>query len=456
MGRTGGNVRRLTTRGFNPKWSPDGKTIIFGLELVFGNPYYRSGPNRELISVDVATGTETATGIRDAVQPVWSPGGHRIAYWGLDEQAWRDIYTTAAGETERVPVTRDVHVDYSPVWSPDGQWLYFASTRGGPMAIWRVRVDERSGKTLGDPQAVTAGSLAEPGFFTFSRDGRRLVYHDVLAQTRIGGYAFDPDRLEMASSRTAVAEGSRRFVEMDVSADGEWIVYRTEDADQDIYVVRANGSDARQITRGPAKDWLPRWSHDASRLAFYSNESGRYQIWVINRDGSGRMRLTDAKGGNTYEPVWSPDGREIMYQESGVDSYIVKSDVPFDKQQPRLVPKLTENGREIISRPSDWSGLNGLIAVDGPRLFSPATNAFESLVIGGVVSNPRWMQDGRRVYYRRGPGWVALDTKTRVEQPIKGTESIQNPEQLVLSGDSRRAYLLVLQIQSDVWRLDIK
>ena len=456
MGRTGGNVRRLTSRGFNPSWSPDGTKITFALESTFGNPYWRGAPNRELITVDVASGQETATGIRDAVQPSWSPNGHRIAYWGVDEQAWRDIYTTAANGTERMPVTRDVHVDHSPAWSPDGQWLYFASTRGGPMAIWRVRIDERTGKTLGDPQAVTSGGLTEPAFFSFSRDGRRLVYHELLAQTRIDAHAFDPGALKVDTSRSAVAEASQRRVEIDVSPDGEWLVYRTEDAQQDIYIVRTNGTDTRQITNDNFKDWMPRWSPDSRRLTFYSNASGRYQVWVINHDGSGRMRLTDASGGNTYDPVWSPNGAEIMYHETGVDSFIVKSDVPFDKQQPRRVPKLTENGREVIVRASDWSGLNEIVALDGVRLYSPATDALESLLIGGPVINPRWMTDGRRVYYQRGSGWVTLDTKTRVEQRIAGSESLVGANQLLLSADSKRAYVVSFQVQADIWRMDIK
>ena len=454
MGRTGGNPRRLTNRGFNPAWSPDGKKITFALELVYGNPYYRGSPNRELITVDVATGQETATGIRDAVQPAWSPNGHRIAYWGIDEQAWRDIYTTAANSTERVPVTRDVHVDHSPSWSPDGQWLYFASTRGGPMAIWRVRIDEVTGKTLGDPQAVMSGGLTEPVFFSFSRDGRRLVYEQLLAQSRIDAHAFDPGTLKVDASRSAVVGGSQRRVEMDVSPNGEWLVYRTEDVQQDIYVVRSNGTDSRQITNDHFKDWMPKWSPDSQRLTFYSNASGRYQVWVINRDGSGRMRLTDATGGSTYDPVWSPDGTEIMYMESGVDSFIVKSDVPFDKQQPRRVPKMTENGREVIVRASDWSGLN-VVAADGVRLYSPATNTFESLVTGGFVANPRWMSDGRRLYYGRGPGWVMLDTKTRLEHRIEGSESL-GAGQFLLSPDARRAFVVSFQPQADIWRMDIK
>jgi hypothetical protein len=211
MGRTGGNVRRLTNRGFNPSWSPDGKKITFALEISRGNPHWR-GPDRELITVDVATGEERGTGIRDGVQPAWSPNGHRIAYWGRDKQAWRDIYTTAVGSTERVPVTQDVHVDHSPAWSADGQWLYFASTRGGPMAIWRVRIDERTGKTLGEPQALTAGGLTDPAFFSLSRDGRRLVYQEdpephrcVWLRSRHAADGFVANR---GGGRLAVPDGS--------------------------------------------------------------------------------------------------------------------------------------------------------------------------------------------------------------------------------------------------------
>jgi Tol biopolymer transport system component len=457
MGRMGGNVRRLTDRGYNPAWSPDGKRIAFALEFVFGNPFRRNNPLRQLVIVDVATGQQTETGIQDAVQPAWSPHGQRIAFWGVDEQAWRDIYTASADGGKPVRVTRDVHVDHSPAWSPDGRWLYFVSTRGGPMGIWRVGIDERTGEPDGEPQQVTVGGLTEPAFLSFSADGRRLMYQEALVQTRIDRADFDPVTLRAAPKPQSVLQGSRRLIQLDVSADGKWLAYRTEDARQDVYIARDDGSEQQQVTNDDAKDWMPRWSPDAKRLTFYSNASGRYQIWVTNRDGSGRIRLTDAKTGNTYDPIWSPDGTEIVYLESAVDSYIVKSNVPFDKQTPRVVPRMKNAaGNEVRIRASDWSGVNGQVAADGPRLYSPATGALESLVQGPGIVNPRWMQDGRRLYYQRGSNWVVLDTKTRTERTMELPTSEDPIEELVLSPDGRRVYLLFVIPQIDIWQLEIK
>ncbi len=345
------------------------------------------------------------------------------------------------------------------MWSPDGQWLYFASTRGGPMAIWRVRIDEPTGERRGEPQQVTAGGPSITGHISLSRDGRRLAYQERLVQSRIDAADFDPAALKLSSDRSNVVKASRELANPDVSADGDWLTYHTFDARQDIYVVRNDGSGERQVTDDAAKDWMPRWSPDGHKIAFYSNASGNYQIWVANRDGSGRMRLTNStEGGLVLDPVWFRDGSEIIYME-GRDtgdrhSFIVRSDVPFDKQTPRSVPLMTVDDATSAFRASDWSGVAGKIAGWGVNLYSPASGRFESLVIGSAVAIPRWMPDGRHVYYpRRGQGWRRLDTQAKVE---RGIDVPAATSILRLSPDARRAYLLETTTQLDVWLLTIK
>jgi len=453
MGRMGGNVRQLTDRGFNPSWSPDGTRIVFGLDSVNGNAYSRAlAPG--LVVVDVATGAQTDLDVGDAVQPDWSPHGQRIAFWGLNAQSERDIYTVAADGSDRRPVTSDVDVDYSPVWSPDGRSLYFASTRGGPMAIWRIAIDERTGMPHGEAQQVSLGGLTEPGLLSLSSDGRRLVYQELLVQSRIDAFGFDPGRLRLDPGRQTIVRDSRRLSDLDVSPDGRWLAYATVDAKQDIYVARSDGGGGHQVTDDVAKDWRPRWSPDSSRLAFYSNASGSYEIWTANPDGTGRLRLTNAPLGiNYHDPVWSPDGTEIMYFGSpGLDSLVVTAGLPFGQQTPHAIPRPAVDGVEKQFQAADWSR-RGTIAGGGVTLYTPATGVFESLLLGPPVRFPRWMSDGRRVYYQRGVAWVALDTETRKEQVIDVPAETGG---LRLSPDSRRAYLLTFQAQADIWMLEIR
>ena len=155
MSATGGPARRVLDRGWNPAWSPDGREIAFATQPVFDSPHDRPAPS-ELWAVSVADGGTRRLTRDDAVQPAWSPHGDRVAYWGLAKgRSRRDLWTVPAGGGDAVSVTQDDAVDWSPAWSPDGRELYFSSDRGGSMNLWRIALDERSGRVRGEPERVT-------------------------------------------------------------------------------------------------------------------------------------------------------------------------------------------------------------------------------------------------------------------------------------------------------------
>jgi len=158
MGATGEAARRITGSCFNPSWSPDAKQIVCGTESINFTPTSR-GQRSELWIVEVDTGQRRLLLQADGVQPSWSPNGSRIAYWGMaGESARRDIWTIDPNAKEPaksvVRVTDDAAVDWNPAWSPDGQYLYFGSDRGGAMNLWRIRINEKSGNTRGDARQL--------------------------------------------------------------------------------------------------------------------------------------------------------------------------------------------------------------------------------------------------------------------------------------------------------------
>jgi len=134
----------------------------------------------------------------DAVRPAWSPDGSRIAI-GRNSRAGKGtpflwtIPTAGPPDVGAVPVTSDQKRDFFPAWSGDGRFLYFSSTRGGPMNIWRVRLDSKSGKVLGAPEPVTVPALdAESP--NLSRGDGRIAYESQSIRSTLRRLGFDARR----------------------------------------------------------------------------------------------------------------------------------------------------------------------------------------------------------------------------------------------------------------------
>jgi serine/threonine protein kinase/Tol biopolymer transport system component len=311
MDAMGGAIRKLTNLGYNPSWSPDGREIAVSTEAAIdpGARYSQS----QIFLVDVVTKkARQLLGVSDGVQPSWSPHGQRIAYWGLAQpEAQRAIWTVSKEGGPPVEVVNDRFYNWSPAWSPDGKFLYFASDRGGSMNLWRVGIDERSGSVQGVPQVITTNSewSALP---SLSRDGRLLLYATNKNRSFIEVVQLDPERGQALGPPLLVYQGARAIYTCSISPDGGWLALGSSAPQEDLLLVRRDGGEVRQLTNDPERDRAPRWSPDGSRILFYSNRSGKYEAWTIRPDGSDLTQVTSLPE-KVANPFWAPNGRKIGF-----------------------------------------------------------------------------------------------------------------------------------------------
>ena len=160
-------------------------------------------------------------------------------------------------------LTDDDALALSPVWSPDDQFLYFSSSRGGTINIWRLNL------ATSEAVQVTAGQ-GDDVEIDLSRDGKRLIFSSYRANTNLAEISLEPGTL-----------GQRKWLTKDLA--------RSETA--------------------------PRYSPDGQRIAYFTNRSGaeREGIWVMDADGGNATQLVEDDQRTNIYPRWSPDGQDLLF-----------------------------------------------------------------------------------------------------------------------------------------------
>ncbi|HVT03778.1 MAG TPA: protein kinase, partial [Thermoanaerobaculia bacterium] len=454
MGATGESVRRVTDFGYNPSWSPDGTELVVATEGVTMTPGARA-TRSQLWIVNVKSGAKRLLVKGDAVQPSWSPHGDRIAYWGLvGASGQRDLWTVSAhaqdAEKTTVAVTDDASLDWNPVWSPDGSWLFFGSDRGGAMNLWRIRIEERSGKPRGPAEAVTVPSRFAGGF-SMAASGA-IAFAGLEPTNAIMRLELDPITMQPHGSPQRIFGGSLLVNSFDISPDNQWLVLSNVERQQDLYTLRSDGSDLRQLTNDPEKDRGPSWSPDGTMVWFYSQRpEKRYEIWSIRTDGSDMEQLSSTTGSPIWYPRISPDQKYIA-------AYCDKGAVLFLRAKRGSFDLLPNPSPELHFASPFWAGgeslVGGIEGLDGRRLpgiyrFDITTRKYDRLLEKGGMPVPT--ADGRFVIFNEGTRLNTLDVATGAvrQLPMEGDED----DHVTISANRRSLYSILDTTEGDIWIL---
>jgi TolB protein len=193
-----------------------------------------------------------------------------------------------------------------PAWSPDGQSIAFVSKRDGRSHVYVMRSDGTKTRRLTDGGEDDAHPAWSP-------DGRRIAFArggEVWIVPAAGGA---PHRLAIDLHGGAAADPAW-------SPDGKLLAYdfrRPGFSILELWVVPADGTHARAVTRLGHESELPTWSPDGRRLAFESDlRGGHYEIYSIGVDGTGLHRETRSST-DTIDPAWAPAGGRIAFSRDG-------------------------------------------------------------------------------------------------------------------------------------------
>jgi serine/threonine protein kinase/Tol biopolymer transport system component len=449
MGATGESARRVAADCFNPSWSPDAKEIVCGSENVGFTPTSR-GSMSSLWVVDVQNGTRRKLLDRDGVQPSWSPHGNRVAYWGIvGESAQRDLWTidphAKNPASTVVRVTNDLTVDWNPVWAPDGQHLYFGSDRNGSMNLWRVRIDEESGETKGEPEPVLMPARYS-GNYSITRDGKRIAFSAFEQTEAVRAAPFDPVSGSVIGDARQVVAGTFLIFSSQVSPDGKLVAVTNRGGQEDLFVVEIATGEMRQLTNDAAHDRGAAWSYDGSKIYFYSQrDADRYEIWSINEDGSGLARVTNTKGRGAWYPGASPDGKRISYYND-VNTYLYEN----GKVEP-MPPGPDGKPPQFTAWSPDGTMLAGELSGPGIAVYSFADKQYRRLTPSGA--RPSWLPNGREILYGDAGRLriVSLDTGAIRDVAAPATVSAMS-----LSHDGRTLVFSDRRTQADVWMMNVE
>ncbi len=270
--------------------------------------------------------------------PRLSPDGRRLAVDIAEEETQVWLYDLSRETLTRL--TFEGSVNYLPTWTRDGKRIAFQSNKEGPGNIFWQLADGSGGFERLTTSEYTQGPMS------WSPDGQQLAFHEVNPATQ-----------------------------RDI-----WVL-RMGDPSAGSGQVRM----AQPFLRTRFDELVPLFSPDGRWLAYISNESGRYEIYVQPYPGPGGKWQISTEGGT--EPAWNPNGRELFYRSG---DKMMAVDIAIQPGFAAGKPRMLFEGRY---KPAPFPIANYDVSPDGQRflMLKPGESAEAAPTQINVVQN--WFEE---------------------------------------------------------------
>ncbi len=295
-------------------WTKDGKILVRMNRVPWNNRMGR------YYVVDPKGGLETPLEIPEGGTASFSPDGTKLAYCPVDREfrTWKRtlggraqdvwVYDFASKASERITDWKGT--DNFPMW--EGGSIFFTSDRDHTLNLFAWNTATRKTRKVTDfhEYDVLWPSLASDGSAIVFMNGGFLWRLDLKTEKA------SKIPITLASDRapqgTAWKDVKENIAGATLSPSGARVVF---EARGDLFSVPAKDGATRNLTETQGvRERAPVWSPDGKRIAYLSDATGEYEIWVRNQDGAGEpKRLTKDGGPWKFAPAWSPDGKKLAY-----------------------------------------------------------------------------------------------------------------------------------------------
>jgi tricorn protease len=434
---SGGVPRRIT---WHPDgslvvgWSPDGKDVLIDSMAASFRHYMRLF----LVHAD-GSGVPEPLPLPSGFQASFSPDGQSIAYepYTKWQPAWKryvggqttPIWVVNLKTLDLVKVPRDNSNDSNPVWV--GDQVYFLSdrdssgTNNGPVTLYRYdtktqqvsQVMANNGLDMKSFQAgpATGTDGSSRTALVVEQFGRILLVDPATGSNMPIPISIHGELAGLAPHRAKLSPDEIQNAAL--SPTGARAVF---EAHGEIFTVPAEKGDARNLTDTPgAAERDPSWSPDGKTIAYFSDASSEYQLFLHDQTGFKAPTVIDLgpEPSYFYSPTWSPDSKHIAYADKHLRLWVV--DVPTGK--PVLVDKgiygsFGASFNPVWSPDSKWIAYNRDLEnqLNAVFLYSMETHKFTQVTDGmSDASSPSFDPNGKYLYFLAstddGPSKAGID-----------------------------------------------